>query len=76
MKRVRAWMLRLAGVFGGAKRERELSQELDSHLQMHIEDNLRAGMSSEQARREAMLRLGGVEQTKQVVRERGTLPAI
>jgi hypothetical protein len=41
---------------------------------MHIEDNLRAGMTPEQARRDAMLRLGGVETTKQAYRERRTLP--
>ena len=75
MKRVRAWMLRLAGVFGGAKREHEFSEELDSHLQMHIDDNMRAGMTAEQARRAAILKLGGVELTKQAYRERNTVPS-
>jgi predicted permease len=67
-------MVRLAGLFGGERRERELAEELDSHLQMHIDDNLRAGMTQEEARRQAMLRLGGVEKTKQAYRERRTLP--
>src|ERR1700757_17119 len=40
MKRLRALILRVAGLFGGARRERELADELDSHLQMHIDDNL------------------------------------
>jgi putative ABC transport system permease protein len=74
MKRLRVLLLRLAGLFGGARRERELADELDSHLQMHIDDNLRAGMTPEQARRDAVLRLGGVETTKQAYRERSTLP--
>ena len=74
MKRLRALMMRLAGLFGGARDERELDEELDSHLQMHIDDNLRLGMTQEQARRDAVLRLGGVERTKQAYRERGTLP--
>jgi macrolide transport system ATP-binding/permease protein len=74
MKRLRALMLRVAGLFGGARRERELADELDSHLQMHIDDNLRSGMTPEQARRDAVLRLGGVERTKQAYRERRTLP--
>ena len=60
MKRLRALVLRFAGLFGGARRERELVEELDSHLQMHIDDNLRAGMTPEQARRGAILKLGGV----------------
>ncbi len=74
MKRLRALMMRLAGLFGGARDERELDEELDSHLQLHIDDNLRLGMTQEQARRDAVLRLGGVERTKQAYRERGTLP--
>jgi macrolide transport system ATP-binding/permease protein len=76
MKRLRALILRVAGLFGGAQRERELADELDSHLQMHIEDNIRAGMTAEQARRNAVLRLGGVETTKQAYRERRTLPLV
>jgi macrolide transport system ATP-binding/permease protein len=76
MKRFRALVLRLAGLFGGARRERELADELESHLQMNIDDNLRAGLTQEEARRQAMLRLGGVEKTTQAYRERGTLPLV
>ncbi|MDR5727564.1 MAG: permease prefix domain 1-containing protein [Terriglobia bacterium] len=39
-------------------------QQMESHLQMHIEDNLRSGMTPEEMRRDAILKLGGVEQTK------------
>lgn len=74
MKVLRAWLIRLASVFGGARRERELADELDSHLEMHIDDNVRAGMTAEEARRDAILKLGGVEPTKQAYRERRTLP--
>jgi predicted permease len=74
MRRLRALLSRVSGLFGGTAREREIADELDSHLQMHIEDNLRAGMTAEQARRGAVLRLGGVERTKQAYRERSTLP--
>jgi predicted permease len=42
---------------------------------MNIDDNLRAGMTEVEARRQAMLRLGG-ERTKQAYRERGTLPLV
>ncbi len=41
---------------------------------MQVEDNLRAGMSPEEARRTALVKLGGLEQTKQAYRERGTVP--
>jgi len=71
---VRAWLARLGGLFGNERRERELSAELESHLQMHIDDNLRAGMTEEEARRQALLKLGGIEQTKERYRDRRGLP--
>ncbi len=49
---------------------------MESHLQLHIEDNLRAGMSPAQARREAIMKLGGIEQTKENYRERRGLPIL
>lgn len=74
MKGLRAWVLRLLGMLPNDRRERELAEEIESHLQMHIEDNLRAGMTPEQARREAVLRLGGVDSTKEAWRDRSTIP--
>ncbi len=44
------------------------------HLQLHIDDNLRAGMTPDAARRQAMLKLGGVEPVKERVRDRRGLP--
>jgi macrolide transport system ATP-binding/permease protein len=76
MKGIRAWMLRLTGIFPNERRQREMADEIESHLQMHIEDNLRSGMNPEQARRDAILKLGGVESTKQAYRERTTLPFV
>lgn len=74
MKRLRVWILRLAGAFSKERRDREFADEIESHLQMHIEDNLRSGMTPEQARRDALLKLGGVELTKQAYRDGGTIP--
>ncbi|MGH9596451.1 MAG: ADOP family duplicated permease [Edaphobacter sp.] len=76
MRWLRALGVRFAGLFGGVRRERELAEELESHVAMHIDDNVRAGMTLEEARRQAMLQLGGVEKTKQAYRERGTLPLV
>jgi predicted permease len=67
---VRAWFWRLRGLFGRERRDRDLADELESHLRMHIEDNLLAGMSSEEARRQALLKLGGLERTKEGYRDR------
>jgi predicted permease len=76
MRKLRAFSLRLRGLFGGRVREAEIDAEIQSHLQMHFDDNLRSGMSAEEARRDAVIKLGGVEQTKQAHRERGTVPPI
>ena len=74
MKHLRAWFLRMIGLFFKQRRDSDLAAELESHLQLHIEDNLRAGMNREAARREALMKLGGVEQTKEIYRDqRGIL---
>jgi putative ABC transport system permease protein len=74
MRRLRAWLMRLGGLFHKERSDGDLAAELESHLQMHIEDNVRAGMTPEAARRDALLRLGGVEQTKERYRDRRGLP--
>ena len=74
MKRLRAALKRFAGMFSTGQREKEFASELEGHLQMHIDDNVRAGMTAEEARRDALLKLGGAEQTRQAYRERGTAP--
>ena len=76
MRKLRALWMRLRGMFAGAAAEDELSAELESHLQMHINDNLRSGMTAEEARRRALIQLGGFEQSKQAYRERRGLPWI
>ena len=76
MRFLRAWLLRFKGVFQKAARERELADELESHLQLHIDDNLRAGMSPAEARRVAIMRLGGVDSTKEAYRDRSTIPLL
>jgi hypothetical protein len=59
IRQLRGWLVRLFGVFHRQQREREFAEELESHLAFHIEDNLRAGMSPEEARRRALIKLGG-----------------
>jgi putative ABC transport system permease protein len=74
MNWLRGWLLRLGGMFRKQQCEREFVAEIDGHLQLHIEDNLRAGMSHEEARRQALIKLGGIEQTKEMYRDRRSLP--
>lgn len=76
MKKLRALAMRLAGVFSKSGRDQDFAAEIDSHIEMQIDDNLRAGMSPEEARHAALVKFGGVEQTKQAYRERNTLPLL
>ena len=69
MRRLRAWLMRLGGLFDKERRDRELAGELESHLQMHIEDNLWAGMTPEEARRDALMKLGGLDGVQEACRD-------
>ena len=73
MRRLRALWMRLVH---GRRAKQEFEAELESHLRMHTEDGMRAGLSQEEARRQALIRLGGAEQARQAYRERASLPAV
>jgi len=74
MKSLRAWLNRFTGLFSNQRREQEFAAELEGNLQLHIDENIRSGMAPAAARRDAILKLGGLEPTRQAYRERGTLP--
>jgi hypothetical protein len=76
INRLRAWLNKLTGVVPTQRQEQDFSSELDSHLQLHIDDNLRSGMAPSEARRQAILKLGGIEHTKQAHREGRTFPLL
>ena len=76
MKVLRALLMRMFGMFGSRRAERELSAEIESHIQLHADDNIRAGMSPAEARRRAVIALGGVEGTKEAYRDRRGVPAL
>jgi putative ABC transport system permease protein len=76
MKGVRVFFHRLRAVLLRSRLERELQDEIRTHLEMQAEENLRQGMSPEQARRAAMRQFGGVEQVKEQYRDRRGLPLV
>ena len=49
---------RIANLMARTKVDREIDEELRSHLEMRVEDNRVAGMSHEEAHRNALLRFG------------------
>jgi predicted permease len=77
MRRLRAALTRLVGFFTDNDRTAAaFDAELESHLQLHIDDNLRAGMPPDEARRHAILKLGGVDRTRQLYREQASVPVL
>ncbi|GGG99264.1 ABC transporter permease [Silvibacterium dinghuense] len=72
MRKLRAFLLRLAGVW--RKDEGDFAAEFESHLTMEIEDGVRGGLSEQEARRQALIRHGGYAQTQQAWREQRGLP--
>lgn len=69
MSVARRFWRKLTGSFGGARADREMDMEFASHVQMQIDDNLRAGMTPAEARRAALIASGGLEWAKEEVRD-------
>src|SRR5688572_31055014 len=68
----RAWSrLRavLRRVLGGGASDDELSEEIRAFVEHDTESKVRSGMTPEDARRAALIELGGAEQVKEHVRE-------
>jgi predicted permease len=74
------WLLqtlnRIRAFFGKQPLDRDLDAEVTSHLELAIEENIQRGMSEEQARRQALIRFGGVQQAKEQHREIRSLPML
>jgi len=66
---MRVLISRLKGLFAGQRQDQELSEELQAHLEMLVEENRRKGMPEEEARRIAAVTLGGIAQTEEAYRE-------
>ena len=70
------WWARVHAFLRTGDFDRELDEELESHLAMLVEDNVHRGMSPERARRQALIRLGNRESTKELHRRARGLPMI
>jgi len=65
---------RVGSFFRKDQLDQELNEEMASHLQMAVEENMRRHMSAEEARRQALVRFGGVQQALERHRESRGLP--
>jgi putative ABC transport system permease protein len=73
MNWLRAVIHKLAASFTGRRTNRALDEELQTHLEMLVEQNVRRGMAADAARRAARIELGGAEQIKEAVHDQSGL---
>lgn len=65
--------MRVLGLLRSRRIDDDLCAELDAHVAMHADDGLLAGLSPAEARRQALLRLGGKAQITNAYREQQRL---
>ena len=76
VKFLRRFLIRLSNLATGRSADQRLREELDEHLAFQTEENLRAGMSPAEARRQAALKLGAVQAIREEYHAEQGLPLI
>ena len=71
---LRQSLQRFASLFRRPQLDQDLEAEMASHLELAIEENLRSGMSSPEARRRALIQFGGTQQAKEQHRDSRGIP--
>src|SRR5690348_6359073 len=64
-----SWLSRIAAIVRSRRLERDLDEELQLHIELKTQENIAAGMPSEEARYAALRAFGGVEQKKEECRD-------
>jgi predicted permease len=65
---------RIRSFFNKEALDRQLDEELSSHIDLAVEENRARGLTPEEARRQALIRFGGVQQAREQQREARGLP--
>jgi hypothetical protein len=76
MRTLRRFFRRLFSWRTVGRDEARLRAEIEEHLALHTSENIRAGMPPAEARRQAVLKFGGVEEMKENHREQRGLPSL
>jgi putative ABC transport system permease protein len=76
MTSLRVFVLRVRGLFGHRRRDGDLQDEIQTHLELLAAEQMRNGLSAKAAHAAARREFGGVEQTKEAYRDRRSLPVI
>ena len=74
MSSLRLALARLRGLFAGNQADADLRAELEAHLEMETDENIRRGMSPDEARRQARIASGGLTQAAESVRDQRGIP--
>ena len=76
MRALRRLTRRLASSIARRSADQRLQDEIEQHLAFQAEENIRAGMTPEEARRQAVLKFGAIESIKEAFREEHRLPIL
>ncbi|HEX9801414.1 MAG TPA: ADOP family duplicated permease [Thermoanaerobaculia bacterium] len=76
MSGLRALWRRMRDLIGRRRWEADLAAELESHLELHVEDGLRAGLGEAEAHRLAVQKLGGLDEVREACREQRGFPRL
>src|SRR5690349_13719607 len=69
MRALRRWTARLRFLFNRRDQEQDFADEIQANVALHIDDNIRSGMSPDDARRAALIKFGSIDSAKEAVRE-------
>jgi predicted permease len=72
---IRDMLARIVSIFRKRKLDEDFDAELGSHLELATEENLKRGMTPEEARRKARIQFGGLDAARELHRESRGLPA-
>jgi predicted permease len=76
MRFLRRFLSRLENFAAGRRDDERLREEMEEHLALQTEENLRAGMSEEEARRQAVMKFGGVGTVREDYHAERSLPLV
>ncbi|MBN1567131.1 MAG: ABC transporter permease [Acidobacteria bacterium] len=71
---IRRFVERILSMFRKHKLDEDLGEEFATHIEMATEDNIKAGMNPDEARRQALIRFGGVEAARELHQDTRGLP--
>jgi len=76
VRSLRRFLARLVSLATRRQEEERLREEIEAHLAFQTAENVKAGLPSNEARRQAMLKFGAVEAIKEEYRAQTGLPFV